>query len=105
MPPKPGKPGWLVRNAPLIWLPFRSTRLPGGVRHLVAVVRQVRRARAELRRDVLVAEQRLVAGVAAGLVRQQVGTAVGVGVVWPYLTPLAVAQNALPLAQCTAMPT
>ena len=24
----PGKPGWLVRNAPLIWLPFSSTRFP-----------------------------------------------------------------------------
>ena len=24
----PGKPGWFVRNAPLIWLPFSSTRLP-----------------------------------------------------------------------------
>ncbi len=28
MEPKPGKPGWLVRNAPLIWLPFWSTRFP-----------------------------------------------------------------------------
>ena len=29
--PKPGKPGWLVRNAPLIWLPFSSTRFPAAL--------------------------------------------------------------------------
>ena len=44
-----------------------------GVGDLVAVPGQVGRARAELRGDVAVAEERLVAGVAARLGRQQIG--------------------------------
>ena len=28
MSAKPGNPGWLVRKAPLIWWPSKSTRLP-----------------------------------------------------------------------------
>ena len=48
--------------------------VPGIVRHLEAVVEQVVRvAFADLWRDVLVAEQRLVPGVAAGLIGQEVG--------------------------------
>ena len=68
-----GETGALLRNSPLIWLPFRSTRLPAALVTCVAVAGEVRRARAELRCDVLVAEQRLEAVVAARLVRQQVG--------------------------------
>ena len=57
----------------MIWLPFSSTRFPAALVTGTPWLDQVRRARAELRRDVPVAEQRLEPVVPARLVRQQVG--------------------------------
>src|SRR5262249_46985412 len=54
-------------------------QVAGGVGDLEPVVRQVRRARAELRGDVPVPEQALEVVVAAGLVGQQVGRGGGTG--------------------------
>ncbi len=81
-------------------------QVPGRVGDLEPVVGQVRRARAELRRDVPVPEQRLEAAVTARLVRQHVGHRGRRRGGLPELRPpWRSEQNALPCAQCTATPT
>ena len=105
MGPNPGKPGWLVRNAPLIWLPFSSTRFPAAL-----VTWNPLRARfgvpaPSCGATYLCPNSAWNPLYPPGSSGSTSDTAVGDAVLWPNFTPLAVEQKALPWAQCTPMPT
>src|SRR5689334_5062732 len=103
--PNPGKPGWLVRNAPLIWFPFSSTRLPSALVIWTPFLVRLAVPAPSWGATYRWPNRAWNPWYPPGSSGSESVTAVGDGSVCPNLTALAPAQNALPGAQCTPTPT
>ena len=101
----PGKPGWLVRNAPLIWLPFSSTRFPAALVTSNPLRLRLSVPAPSCGATYLWPNSAWKPAYPPGSFGSTSGEADADGEVWPNFTAWAVEQNALPWAQCTATPT
>src|ERR1700732_2661377 len=100
----PGKPG-VDRNAPLIWLPFSSTRFPAALVTANPLRLRLRVPAPSCGAMYLWPYSASKPLYPPGSFGSTSGEADADGEVWPNLTALAVEHNALPEAQCTATPT